>query len=53
MEKDIEDIKQIQVKSTFSKVSKNFYGIFKTISLDYYIKKCERNSKIKKTKKKL
>ena len=50
MEKDIEDIKQIQVKSTFSKVSKNFYGIFKIISLDYYIKKCERNSKIKKTK---
>ena len=53
MKNDIEEIKKIQVKTTFSNISKHYYGIFKTISLDSYIKKVERKFKIKKNREKV
>ncbi len=53
MKNDIEEIKKIQVKTTFSKISKHFFGIFKPISLDSYIKKVERKLKSKKNKEKV
>ena len=53
MKNDIKEIKKIQVKTTFSNISKHYYGIFKTISLDSYIKKVERKFKIKKNREKV
>ena len=51
MKKEVEEIKDYQIKQTFSEAARHFHGIFKTIGVESFIKKYEEEGKTKTKKK--
>ena len=53
MKKEVEEIKDYQIKQTFSEAARHFHGIFKTIGVESFIKKYEEEGKTKTKKNEL